>query len=380
MSPPTSTLLALSDAAESVEPTESAPASLIIVPPPADLAPFVEYVWQLLLAADTPSDACWRVVADGYVDLSVRIPLDAEPLRAVLASPGSAVARHNALDVLASSPAVICGAATASRALPMGRPLLITGARFRLGAAAGVLRHSAAAVVDGAYALGDVLDGRLAGDVSRARADEAARRANGCGGNADADEASARTAMRVLARETVHAAVRRLVARAESRRRSGNAADPRVCGALALLDRSSGDASAAEPGAAQVAEVCRTLGVSKRTLERLFADQVGFAPRTYQRLRRVGAVAEELERARRETNAVQIPGRIAPRADTLSDIAHRLGYTDHAHMTREFGRVMGVTPSTYRGEARDTPVARHIGLVAFDRTTPVGTVGRLSAA
>lgn len=134
-----------------------------------------------------------------------------------------------------------------------------------------------------------------------------------------------------------------------------------------------------DAGAAQVARVCRTLGVSKRTLERLFADQVGFAPRTYQRLRRVGAVARELEQTKRDV-AVAIPGRILPQLDTLSDIAHRMGYTDHAHMTREFGRVMGVTPSRYRLEARETPVARQIENVAFDRPTPIGTVGRLSAA
>ncbi|HTE47792.1 MAG TPA: helix-turn-helix transcriptional regulator [Gemmatimonadaceae bacterium] len=365
---------------EDITPFTAAPASLIMVPPPDDLAPYVEYVWQLLLTPDPSADARWRVVADGYVDLSVRIPLDCEPIRAVFTSPSSMAARHDALDALASSPAVVCGAASSARAVAMDRPLLLTGARFRLGAAARVLRDSPAGVVDGAFALGDVLDRRTTDDVSRARTDEAARRARGCTGDFEVDEASARTALRILARETVHAAVRRLVARAESQHRSGIAPDARVRGALALLDRGAGDIAADDDGGLQVSHVCRELGVSRRTLERLFADQVGFAPRTYQRLRRVGAVAEELERARHNDVAVQIPGRIAPRANTLSDIAHRVGYTDHAHMTREFGRVMGVTPSAYRLEVRDTPVARHIGQVAFDRTTPVGTVGRQSAA
>ena len=48
-------------------------------------------------------------------------------------------------------------------------------------------------------------------------------------------------------------------------------------------------------------------------------------------------------------------------------------------MTREFGRVMGVTPSAYRKEAAEAPVARRVGAVAFERTTPFGTVGRTAA-
>jgi len=80
----------------------------------------------------------------------------------------------------------------------------------------------------------------------------------------------------------------------------------------------------------------------------------------------VGAVAEALEQDAKTAS--------------LSDVAHRLGYSDHAHMTREFGRVMGVTPSAYRREALESPVARRVGPVAFDRTTPFGTVGRRSAA
>jgi AraC-like DNA-binding protein len=360
----------------------SAPlATVIVVPPPDDLAPLVEYVWQLVLPEPSPG-ASWRVVADGYVDIAVRVHLDSEPLRAV-ATARNHVARRAAIAMLAETPPVVCGAATAARALPMDRPLLVTGVRFRLGAAAGVLRNSPAELVDGARPLGDVLPGRAAGDVWLARAAEAAQRAHGCTGpvpNAP-DDHDARV-FRALARASMVAAVRRLVARAEARR-APSAPDARVRGALHLLDRAilpvyDGDAAEDDAGAAHVARVCRALGVSKRTLERLFADHLGFAPRSYQRLRRVGAVAEALEHApSRERRGAE--SRYA-RPDTLSDIAHRLGYTDHAHMTREFGRVMGVTPSAYRREALATPVARVLGPVDFERSIPLGTVARRSAA
>jgi AraC-like DNA-binding protein len=161
-----------------------------------------------------------------------------------------------------------------------------------------------------------------------------------------------------------------------------------VRGALQLLDQAAVLPAEEAGGAAQVARACQALGVSTRTLERLFADHVGFAPRTYQRLRRAGAVAEALE-ARAEgspargsgTNPGGSPGgarRAAP--VMLSDLAHRFGYADHAHMTREFRRVTGVTPSAYRREALEAPVVRHVAVDALERTIPFGVVGRRAAA
>lgn len=106
-----------------VEPPEAGPprpalATLILLPPPPDLAPVVEYVWQLVLAGDAPTGTCWRVVVDGYVDLTIRTPLDAEPLETVRATPRNVAARRPAVEFVAESPGVVCGAATAGRALP----------------------------------------------------------------------------------------------------------------------------------------------------------------------------------------------------------------------------------------------------------------------
>jgi AraC-like DNA-binding protein len=176
---------------------------------------------------------------------------------------------------------------------------------------------------------------------------------------------------------------------------------------------------------ARVSAVARTLAVSSRTLARLFAEHLGYAPRTYLRLRRVGAVAEALEqeawtaearagagtrashggvggRASRSARTVESEaacpstateqgrgagappgarGGPAPawrvrRPATLSEVAFRVGYSDHAHMTREFTRVMGTPPSLYRRDARETPLVRRFAPVAFERTVPWGGIGR----
>ncbi|MDF1505555.1 DUF6597 domain-containing transcriptional factor, partial [Roseisolibacter sp. H3M3-2] len=159
---------------------EPAPlATLVMLPPPADLAPHVEYLWQLVLAAGAPAGACWRVVADGYVDLSVRTPLDAEPLRAVSAEPWRLDRRREAVAFLASRPAVVCNAATTARALPMDGPLLVTGARFRLGAVPALLRTPALALVDGARPLDDVVGARAAAAGWAARVAVAPRHVTG---------------------------------------------------------------------------------------------------------------------------------------------------------------------------------------------------------
>ncbi|MBV9880773.1 MAG: helix-turn-helix transcriptional regulator [Gemmatirosa sp.] len=346
--------------------------TLILLPPPADLAALVEYVWQLVLPPNAPPGALWRVVPDGYVDVATRLALTPEVVRAA-ATPESRRERRAVMEALAASPTVVCGAAATARTLPMTEPLLVTGARFRLGAAAGVLRRAPADLVDGSRPLREVIDARAAGCVRSALAVGAARHADA---QSQAQEpVDAGRAIRALARAGTLAVVRRLAARADAGGRGVVAPDPRVLGALHLLERNIG-VPTPDGGAesAPVATVGRALGVSLRTLDRLFAEQVGFSPRTYQRLRRVGAVAESLERAG-ATPAAPAPGRGAPRPATLSDLAHRLGYTDHAHMTREFTRVMGVGPAAYRREAAAAPVERRMGAVAFERSVPFGTVG-----
>jgi AraC-like DNA-binding protein len=263
-------------------------------------------------------DAFWRVVVDGYVDISVRIPLEEPLLRAAAAAAVRGGACREVADALAASPTFVCGAAATARTLPLGSPTLLTGVRFRLGHASRVLRSSADALVDGARPLRDVLVGRAAGPaealasvaerptcvtaraVMRGAVSAAATSADalpGAGGP-DEEEAAAET-LRYFARAGTLALARGLVARGVTRAGHAAAVD-RVRQALLLLDRRGADlpargAEVEADAAARVSAVARTLAVSSRTLARLFAEHLGYAPRTYLRLRRVGAVAEALE-------------------------------------------------------------------------------------
>lgn len=337
-------------------------AQVALLPPPPDLAPAVEYMWQLVLPAITDEPTAWRVVVDGYIDVSLRLPLTPETVRAVHEG-------GTRLGVpLDAGRAVVCGAATTARLLPMTVPLLLTGARFRLGAAAEVLRTPPNELVNGARSLHELLDGAAVRDVARALSG---------GGGATLDAAPGDTVdplVAAVAMECVHAIVRRLMRRATARQAARTGPDPRVRAALALLDdreaplQREARAYAGTPDAsdALVSLLARRLNVSVRTLERSFATHIGFAPRQYRRLRRVGAVAEALERPT-----------AAHAGRTLSDLAHHLGYADHAHMTREFTRMMGVAPSEYRREVLAIPTRWEERGVAFDRSVPLGTVTRL---
>ena len=70
---------------------------------------------------------------------------------------------------------------------------------------------------------------------------------------------------------------------------------------------------------------------SDRTLRRLWRERVGIEPRKYRRLLRFRQALRALEGA-----------------GSLAAIAAETGYADQAHMTREFGRLAGTTPTVLR--------------------------------
>lgn len=103
--------------------------------------------------------------------------------------------------------------------------------------------------------------------------------------------------------------------------------------ANALVDALLGDDAADSPE-----EAASRLAVSVRTLQRLAHRHVGMSPGAMIRRRRLQKAAEAL--------------RADPRAD-LAALAAEVGYSDHAHLTRDFQAVLGTPPRTYRSEASD---------------------------
>ncbi|MGP1395971.1 MAG: helix-turn-helix domain-containing protein [Inquilinaceae bacterium] len=111
--------------------------------------------------------------------------------------------------------------------------------------------------------------------------------------------------------------------------------DPAMEDAIAGLSR----------GARSVGQAARLLGVGGRALQRLFRAS-GQMPPEYWLL---------LARARRAAHLLRSPG-------SLADIALEAGYSDQAHMTRDFKRWFAVTPGRLRGNPAVGDQLRQSGL------------------
>lgn len=111
---------------------------------------------------------------------------------------------------------------------------------------------------------------------------------------------------------------------------------PAVAHAIARFETSP-----AIPEAQRVGLIVKETGYSHRHFDTLFREAVGIAPKRYLRLRRfqvaLGAVTGS-----------------AP----LAAVALAAGYSDQAHLTREFREFAGITPSEYRRRRPQNP--RHV--------------------
>ncbi|MFJ4997700.1 helix-turn-helix domain-containing protein [Microbacterium sp. NPDC088619] len=88
-----------------------------------------------------------------------------------------------------------------------------------------------------------------------------------------------------------------------------------------------------DDAAGSLEEAALRLAVSTRTLQRLCHRYVGVSPAAMIRRRRLQEAAERM--------------RLDPGVD-LAGLAAELGYSDHAHLTRDFRSILGIAPRTYR--------------------------------
>jgi len=91
-------------------------------------------------------------------------------------------------------------------------------------------------------------------------------------------------------------------------------------------------------GQISVETLSRECHMSRRTMERVFKENVGIPPKEFIRIVRF----QEVLRRLRQTDAREV--RAAPR-ESLLRIAFELGYHDHAHLTNEFKKYAGILPS-----------------------------------
>jgi AraC-like DNA-binding protein len=90
--------------------------------------------------------------------------------------------------------------------------------------------------------------------------------------------------------------------------------------------------TATEPAITRVDELARAFDLSPRRLQRLFADYIGVSPKWVIRRHRLH------EAATRATAGTPV---------NLTQLAAELGYSDQAHLTRDFTAMIGVPPAQY---------------------------------
>lgn len=101
----------------------------------------------------------------------------------------------------------------------------------------------------------------------------------------------------------------------------------------ALLAGRLAAAAAAPNGPVSVAQLCASMEISERRLQRLFADYIGVTPKwVIQRYRLQEAIWRLAQ----------------PDAPDLASLAQELGFFDQAHFNRKFAALVGNTPLDYR--------------------------------
>ncbi len=102
----------------------------------------------------------------------------------------------------------------------------------------------------------------------------------------------------------------------------------------------------ADPAVTRVDQLAARLHSSTRTLQRIATKYFGLSLHSMIRRRRIQEAAAALR------------GDAAPRGHAgtrIAELAHELGYTDHAHFSTDFKAVLGLTPSEYRAHFSSSP-------------------------
>lgn len=104
-----------------------------------------------------------------------------------------------------------------------------------------------------------------------------------------------------------------------------------------LLANAIEDLIANDSDIVRVEQLALQSGLTQRGVQRLAKRYVGLPPLTIIRRYRLQEAVQRL----REDGSL-----------TIARVAADLGYADHAHLTRDFRRVLGLTPHAYRHDAR----------------------------
>jgi AraC-like DNA-binding protein len=90
---------------------------------------------------------------------------------------------------------------------------------------------------------------------------------------------------------------------------------------------------------ARAEDVADDIGLSLRQLRRRCHDAVGYGPKTLQRVLRFRRFVSRIDALPPDPADADLPG------PDLASLAAQAGYADQAHLTRECGRLAGLTPA-----------------------------------
>lgn len=185
---------------------------------------------------------------------------------------------------------VVAGPATRSQLFRLAAGTRVTGLRFRPAAAAAVLGVAANALLDQHVPLAEVCR-PLCGPLAGLRFDET---------------------------ETAQGRVARQLAALASRLGHAPAPDPMMLQTTAWLARHP---------QGRIETLARAIGLDRRELHRRFCAEVGYSPKTFQRVMRLQYLLSA-----------------AGSSGSLSQLASASGYADQAHMCRDVLALSGQTP------------------------------------
>ena len=102
-------------------------------------------------------------------------------------------------------------------------------------------------------------------------------------------------------------------------------------------------------GNIQINELERVTGISKRTLQRLFREELGISPKEFSRIVRCQSAVNQINQLSEVT---------------FIDLAHDLGFSDQPHFMREFKSLVSSTPFAYRRKILENSYASKIKKVS----------------
>ena len=246
----------------------------------ASLAPYVQLIWTLEVDVPTSFGAAERILPDGIVEaiFHYRTPFDMRYRSAPFSRQPTSLVVSQTRSFLEIEPAGISG---------------FVSVRFQPWGACHFFEHPISAFADQMVTAIDLL-------------------------GPDATIVEAQIASATTARERVEVIQQFLIQ--QLRRHGKDSIEP-------LIRRCR-----ANHGRDRVAHLCRDIGISERTLERMFLNRLGYSPKHFLRLSRFLHTCHLLRHSARPH---------------LTHVAHQAGYYDQAHCIADFTAFAGMTPRAF---------------------------------